>query len=79
MFFSTAAPTDITSFSLVAESIDHIGIRSNKGNAVVGALLSKASVLTEETVTGMDHGDIMQLGDADNLILGQVSGHRSEL
>lgn len=56
-----------------------MGIRTNKGNAVLGALLGKSCVLTQETVSGVDHGDVVQLGDADDFVLGEVCADGSEL
>ena len=54
-------------------------IGSNKSNAVVSTLLSESRILAQETVAGMVHGDIVKLGDSDNLILSKVCGHWSEL
>jgi hypothetical protein len=71
--------TDVTGFGLVTESFDYMGIRSDKGNAIISALLGKLRVLRQETVTGVDHGDIMGFGDADDLVLGQVCTDRGEL
>lgn len=55
-----------------------MGIGAYECNAIVSALLSKGCVLAEETVAGVDHGDIVKLGDADDLVLGQVSAHWCE-
>lgn len=73
------ALTDVTSLGLVAEGFDHMGVRTNKGNAVFGALLGKSCVLTQEAVSGVDHGDIVQFGDADDFVLGEVCANGSEL
>lgn len=71
--------TDGTSFGLVTKGFDHMGIRSDEGNAIVGALLGKLRVLGKETVTGVDHGDVVGFGDADDLVLGQVCADGGEL
>lgn len=56
-----------------------MGIRSDECDAIVGTLLGKLSVLGQEAVTGVDHGDIMGFGDADNLVLSQVCADGGEL
>lgn len=71
--------TDGASFGLVTKGFDHMGIRSDEGNAIVGTLLGKLRVLGQETVTGVNHGDVVGFGDADDLVLGQVSADGGEL
>lgn len=71
--------TDVASFGLVTKGFDYMGIRSDEGNAIIGALLGKLRVLGQETVTGVDHGDVVGFGDADDLVLGQVCADRGEL
>lgn len=56
-----------------------MSIGTNKGNAVIGALLGKSCVLTQEAVSRVDHGDVVQLGDADDFVLGEVCADGSEL
>ena len=78
-FLFCCCRTNIASFGFVSERFDHMGIGTNEGNAVVSALLCESCVLTEETVTGMDHGDVVKLGDANDLILGKVGCYGGEL
>jgi hypothetical protein len=71
--------TNVTSFGLVAEGLDHMCVGSNKSNAVVSTLLSESRILTQETVARMNHGDVVKLGNPDNLILRKVCCHWGEL
>jgi len=56
-----------------------MSIRSHERDAIVGTLLSKLGVFTEEAISWVDHGDIVQLCNTDDFILSKIRPHRCEL
>ena len=67
---------DLARLDLVAQRLDHLGRRADEDDAGFAALARERGALRQQTVAGVDGVDIVALGQLDDLVFGQVSGHR---
>ena len=69
---------DLARRDLVAERVDGFGRRADEDDAGVAALARERRALGQQAVARVDRVDLVALGELDDLVLGQVGGHRLE-
>jgi hypothetical protein len=59
---------------LVSQGVDGLGSGTDEGDSCVLDLFSKLRVLGKESVTGVDHVDVVLQSNSDDVVLGEVGG-----